>query len=101
MADADNEPAVGAVSQLVPATLKAMHALEFAGRHISPTTLPQIVEETREVGRFGQIAGTAAGSPAHLIENRVAPIHLFPDQPRIAGPRLVGARGDERSLELV
>ncbi len=44
MADADTEPAVGAVSQLVPATLKAMHALEFAGRHISPTSLPQIVE---------------------------------------------------------
>ena len=39
---ADAEPAVGAVSQLVPATLRAMHALEFAGRHISPTTLPQI-----------------------------------------------------------
>src|ERR1051325_3347507 len=44
MAAADTEPAVGAVSQLVPATLKAMHALEFAGRHISPTTLPQIIE---------------------------------------------------------
>ena len=35
------EPAVDAVAQLVPATLKALHALEFAGRHLSPTSLPQ------------------------------------------------------------
>jgi phospholipase/carboxylesterase len=42
--DVDTEPAVDAVSQLVPATLKAMHALEFAGRHLSPTSLGRIVE---------------------------------------------------------
>src|SRR4029453_5091839 len=44
MAAAAEEPPVGAVSQLVPATLKAMHALEFAGRHLSPTALPQLIE---------------------------------------------------------
>ena len=36
MADADTEPAVGAISQLVPATLKALYALEFTGRHSRP-----------------------------------------------------------------
>ena len=44
MADTGNEPAVDAVAQLVPATLKALHALEFAGRHLSPTSLPQLIE---------------------------------------------------------
>ena len=47
MADTGNEPAVNAVAQLVPATLKALHALEFAGRHLSPTSLPQLVEAMR------------------------------------------------------
>ena len=44
MADAGHEPAIDAVAQLVPATLKALHALEFAGRHLSPTSLPQLIE---------------------------------------------------------
>ena len=41
MADAGNEPALDLVSRLVPATLKGLHALEFAGRHLSPAALPQ------------------------------------------------------------
>jgi phospholipase/carboxylesterase len=44
MAEPGTEPAVDIISQLVPATLKAMHALEFAGRHLSPSALPQIIE---------------------------------------------------------
>ena len=36
MADAGDEPAVDAVARLVPAILKALYALEFAGRHLSP-----------------------------------------------------------------
>src|SRR5260370_14702447 len=44
MANARSEPAIDAVAQLVPATLKALHALEFAGRHLSPTSLPQLIE---------------------------------------------------------
>ena len=44
MSDTGNEPAVEAVAQLVPATLKALHALEFAGRHLSPDSLPRLIE---------------------------------------------------------
>ncbi len=39
MADAATEPAIDAISALVPATLRALHAIEFAGRHLSPTCL--------------------------------------------------------------
>src|SRR5260370_12017115 len=44
MAAAGNEPAIDAVAQLVPATLKALHALEFAGRHLSLSSLPQLID---------------------------------------------------------
>lgn len=39
-----DEPAIDALSALVPATLRALHALEFATRHLSPQTLPQIID---------------------------------------------------------
>ena len=38
------EAAIDALSALVPATLRALHAIEFAGRHLSPQTLAQVVE---------------------------------------------------------
>jgi len=44
MADAANEPAVDAIARLVPATLRALHALEFAGRHLSPASLLKLIE---------------------------------------------------------
>jgi len=44
VSDSEAEVAVDVVSQLVPATLKAMHALEFAARHLAPDTLPQLIE---------------------------------------------------------
>ena len=47
MSDAENEPALDLVSRLVPATLKGLHALEFAGRHVSPTALPQLIDAMR------------------------------------------------------
>jgi phospholipase/carboxylesterase len=39
-----SEPAIDAVAALVPATLKALQALEFAGRHLAPQTLPQLID---------------------------------------------------------
>lgn len=44
MADAADEPAIDAIASLVPATLRALHALEFAARHIAPTNLPQLID---------------------------------------------------------
>lgn len=37
-------PAVDCIGRLVPATLRALHALEFAGRHLAPASLPRLVE---------------------------------------------------------
>ena len=39
-----NQPTVDAIAKLVPATLRALHALEFCSRHLAPHTLPQLVE---------------------------------------------------------
>jgi len=72
MAEADAEPAVGAVSQLVPATLKAMHALEFAGRHLSPTALPQIIEAM--AGRDDEVTAALAASRALDWPERLKPV---------------------------
>ena len=72
MADAADEPAVGAVSQLVPATLKAMHALEFAGRHLSPTALPQLIEAM--AGRDDDVKAALAASRALDWPERLKPV---------------------------
>src|SRR5882672_7283880 len=72
MADSGTEPAVDAVSQLVPATLKAMHALEFAGRHLSPTALPQIIEAM--AGRDDEATAALAASRALDWPERLKPV---------------------------
>jgi phospholipase/carboxylesterase len=72
MADAGTEPAVDAVSQLVPATLKALHALEFAGRHLSPSALPQIVEAM--AGRDDDLRAALAASRAIDWPDRLKPV---------------------------
>ena len=41
-------PAVDAIARLVPAVLKALYALEFAGRHLGPQTLPRLIEAMAE-----------------------------------------------------
>lgn len=39
-----SEPAVETIARLVPAVLKALYAIEFAGRHLAPQTLPRLIE---------------------------------------------------------
>ena len=36
-----SDAAVDTISRLVPAILKALYALEFAGRHLAPPTNPR------------------------------------------------------------
>jgi phospholipase/carboxylesterase len=43
-----SEPAVETITRLVPALLKALYAIEFAGRHIAPQTLPRLIEAIAE-----------------------------------------------------
>lgn len=72
MADAGTEPAIDAVAQLVPATLKALHALEFAGRRLSPTSLPRLVEAM--AGRDSDLSEALAASRALSWPGRLAPV---------------------------
>jgi phospholipase/carboxylesterase len=45
-----SEPAVEVIARLVPAVLKALYALEFAGRHLAPQTLPKLIAAIAERG---------------------------------------------------
>ena len=72
MTDAGTEPAIDAVSQLVPATLKAMHALEFAGRHLSPASLPRVVEAM--AGRDEELDAALAASRTIDWPERLKPV---------------------------
>jgi phospholipase/carboxylesterase len=67
----ESEPAVDAIAGLVPATLRALHALEFAGRHLAPPTLPQLVDAIADRGDDV----TAALSASRALE---WPEHLAP-----------------------
>ena len=72
MADTGHEPAIDAVAQLVPATLRALHALEFAGRHLSPTSLPRLIEAM--AGRDDEVNAALAASRALDWPERLAPV---------------------------
>ncbi len=72
MADAANEPAIDAVASLVPATLRALHALEFAARHVSPDTLSRLIEAI--AGRNEDVDAALATSRATDWPERLAPV---------------------------
>ncbi|WP_421994552.1 phospholipase [Reyranella sp.] len=69
---ADVEAAVEAVSRLVPATLKALHVLEFAGRHLSPTSLIQVVAAM--AGRDDELKDALDSSHAVGWPDRLEPV---------------------------
>ncbi|MFI5001363.1 MAG: phospholipase [Reyranellales bacterium] len=66
-----NEPAVDVIARLVPATLRALHALEFAGRHLSPANLPQLIDALAR--RDDDLAPALAASRALAWPERLAP----------------------------
>lgn len=67
-----SEPAIDAVAQLVPATLKALHALEFASRHLAPDTLPRLIEAMD--GRDGEVLEALQASRATDWPDRLQPV---------------------------
>jgi phospholipase/carboxylesterase len=71
MADAAREPTVEAIAELVPAILKALHALEFAGRHLAPQSLVQLGEAM--AGRDDALNAALAASRAIEWPERLAP----------------------------
>jgi phospholipase/carboxylesterase len=86
MAEQRHEPAIDAVAQLVPATLKALHALEFAGRHLSPASLPQLIEAM--AGRDDEV--NAALSVSRALD---WPGHLAPVRERLEPAAEAAAEG--------
>ena len=72
MTDAGNEPALDLVSRLVPAALKGLHALEFAGRHVSPATLLQLIDAMR--GRDDEVKAALADSRAFAWPDQLQPV---------------------------
>jgi phospholipase/carboxylesterase len=71
-ASAESEPAVEAIASLVPAILRALHALEFAGRHLAPATLPQLTEAL--AGRDDDLGPAFAASRALAWPERLGPV---------------------------
>jgi phospholipase/carboxylesterase len=72
MAETANEPAIDVIAELVPATLKALHAVEFASRHLSPTSLQRLIEAVG--GRNDDLAPALAASRALDWPERLAPV---------------------------
>jgi phospholipase/carboxylesterase len=70
--DTQDEPAVDAIAALVPATLRALNALEFAGRHLAPTSLPQLVQAI--AGRVDGLDEALAASRALDWPERLGPV---------------------------
>ncbi len=67
-----DEAAIEVISRLVPATLRALHAIEFATRHLSPQTLPQVLEAL--AGRNDDLGPALAASRALDWPGRLAPV---------------------------
>jgi len=66
-----SEPAVDAIARLVPAVLKALYALEFAGRHLAPQTLPRLIEAI--VQHDSDLASALAQSRTFAWPERLQP----------------------------
>ncbi len=67
-----DEPAVDAIARLVPAILRALHALEFAGRHLAPATLRQLIDAV--AGREADVHAALATSRALAWPERLSPV---------------------------
>ena len=72
MADTATGPAIDAIANLVPATLRALYALEFAARHLSPDTLSRLIEAV--AGRYEDVDAALAASRATDWPERLAPV---------------------------
>lgn len=83
------EAAIEALSALVPATLRALHAIEFATRHLSPQTLPQILEAL--AGRNDDLGPALAASRALEWPRRLAPVRDYLERAAVfAGEAIQG-----------
>jgi len=67
-----DEASVEIIARLVPALLRGLHAMEFAGRHLSPTTLEELIKAV--AGRKDELAAALAASRAGNWPERFQPV---------------------------
>ena len=86
---ADEDPTVEIIARLVPAILRALHALEFSGRHLSPSTLPQLIDALAK--RDDDLAPALAASRAAAWPERLGPAReRFENAADAAGKGIAG-----------
>ena len=67
-----DEPSVEVIARLTPAILRGLHALEFASRHVSPTSLQELTKAV--AGRNDDLAGVLAASRDAAWPERLGPV---------------------------
>jgi phospholipase/carboxylesterase len=66
------DPAVETIARLTPAILRGLHALEFASRHLAPTTLGELIKAVAE--RNDDLGDALAASRAAPWPGRLEPM---------------------------
>lgn len=69
---ASDEAATDLIARLVPAVLRALHALEFTSRHVSPDSLSELTRTIR--ARPDDLPAALAASEAFIWPERLLPI---------------------------
>ena len=69
---AENDDTADLIARLVPAVLRGLHALEFASRHLSPNSLPELIQAIRK--RDDDLPAALAASRALVWPERLGPV---------------------------
>ena len=69
-----DDPSVEIIARLVPAILRGLHALEFASRHVSPTSLQELTKAI--AGRNDDLGAALAASRETPWPEGLAPVRL-------------------------
>ena len=69
-----DEPSVEIIARLTPAILRGLHALEFASRHVSPTTLQELIKAV--AGRNDDLGAALSDSRDAPWPERLEPVRL-------------------------
>jgi phospholipase/carboxylesterase len=67
-----DEPSVEIIARLVPAILRGLHALEFASRHLSPTSLHELIKAV--AGRNDDLGAALAAAREAAWPGRLEPV---------------------------
>ncbi len=85
------EPAIDCIGRLVPATLRALHALEFAGRHLAPDTIGRLAAAMED--REPNLRAALAQSRNTGWPERLQPVRACLEPAAEAAADAIGALG--------